>query len=404
MYFWQGFFLYLVPGGLLLAAALASLQHDGLAQWLFGITWLLPPALGLVAVFLGWRFNRSRLLFGTLVVFLADLLLRRYGGVAQIDQLLARYVFHLALLALPLNLLLFSFWRERGIVTGQGLRRFTFIFFQPLLLIGLYGVRGPLIVRQLESMTVSLPLIGGLPSPALVVCALTALALLLRFRRTRDLLDHGFLWAMVCSLLALLAGDPARQTFLFSVAALILVVSAIEAAHRMAFRDELTTLPARRALNEALLKLGNTYTVAMVDIDFFKKFNDRYGHDVGDQVLAMVATMLGRVGGGGRPFRYGGEEFTILFSGKELKAAQPHLEALRQAVADAGFKVRSAGRVGKNSGNRQKGGDSGKKVSLTISIGMAQRDTTRKTPQAVIKAADQALYRAKEGGRNRVSS
>ncbi len=404
MYFWQGLFLYLAPGGLLLAAALAALLHDGLAQWLFGITWLFPPALGLVAVFLGWRFNRSRLIFGALVVLLAGQLLRRYGGVAQINQLLARYVFHMALLALPLNLLLFSFWRERGILTGQGLRRFGFLLFQLLLLAGLYGVRGPLIVRQLEGMTVSLPLAGTLSSPALAVFVLAALGLSFRFWRERDLLDHGFLWAMVCLFLALLAGNPARQSYLFSVAALILIVAATEAAHRMAFRDELTGLPGRRALNEALLKLGNTYTVAMVDIDFFKKFNDRHGHDVGDQVLAMVAGLLTRVGGGGRPFRYGGEEFTILFPGKELKEAQPHLEKLRQAVAEAGFKVRSAGRAGKNPGNRQKDGGAGKKVSLTISIGMAQRGTTREPPQAVIKAADQALYRAKEGGRNRVAS
>ncbi|MFH1020537.1 MAG: GGDEF domain-containing protein, partial [Pseudomonadota bacterium] len=202
---------------------------------------------------------------------------------------------------------------------------------------------------------------------------------------------------------ALSAGNSTRQSFLFSVAGLILIVAAIEGAHRMAFRDELTALPARRALNEALLKLGNTYTVAMVDIDFFKKFNDRYGHDVGDQVLAMVAALLGRVGGGGRPFRYGGEEFTLLFPGKNVQEVEPHLEALRRAVAEAGFKVRSTGRAGKNSDNRQKGGGAGKKVSLTISIGMAQSDTSRKTPQAVIKAADQALYRAKEGGRNRVS-
>jgi len=403
MYFWKGLFLYLTPGGLLLAAALAALQHDGVAQWLFGITWLLPPSLGLVAIFLGWRFNRSRLLFGMLLVLLTDFLLRRYGGLGQIDQLLARYVFHMALLALPLNLLLFSFWRERGIVTGQGLRRFALILFQPFLLAALFGVRGPLIVRQMEAMTVHLPLVGGLSSPALVILALAGLVLLFRYWRNRDLLEHGFFWAMICSLLALLAANPARQAFLFSLGALVLIVVAIEAAHRMAFRDELTTLPARRALNEALLKLSNTYTVAMVDIDFFKKFNDRYGHDVGDQVLAMVATLLGKVGGGGRPFRYGGEEFTILFPGKELEEAQPHLEALRQAVAEAGFKVRSAGRAEKNSDSRQKGGNSAKKVSLTISIGMAQRDATRKTPQSVIKAADQALYRAKEGGRNRVS-
>ncbi len=404
MHFWKSFFFYTAPGGLMLAAALAALQHDGLARWLFGITWLFPPALGLAAVFLAWRFNRSRLLFATLVVLLADLLLRRYGGVAQIDQLLARYVFHMVMLALPLNLLLFSFWRERGIVTGQGVRRFVFIFFQPLVLLALYGIRGPVIVRQLEGMTVVLPLAGPLFSPALVLWSLVVLVLLFRVCRYRDLLDHGFLWAMLCSLCALLAGNSAQQAFLFSVAGLILIVAAIEAAHRMVFRDELTALPGRRALNEALLKLGNTYTVAMVDIDFFKKFNDRYGHDVGDQVLAMVAGLLARVGGGGRPFRYGGEEFTVLFPGKTMKEAQPHLEALRRNVADAGFTVRSEGRAGKTPGNRQKGGGTGKKVSLTISIGMAQPGTPRTPPQAVIKAADQALYRAKDGGRNRVSS
>lgn len=403
MYFWQGLFLYLAPGGLLLAAALAFLQHDGLARWLFGITWLMLPALGLVAVFLGWRFNRSRLLFGVLVVLLAEQLLRRYGGVAQIDQLLARYVWQMALLALPLNLLLFSFWRERGLATGQGLRRFAFILLQPLLLLALYGVRGPLIVRQLEEMAVSLPLLGTFFFPPLVVVGLAGAGLLFRFRRHHDLLDHGLFWAMACALFALSAGNPARQAFLFSVAALILVVSAIEGAHRMAFRDELTSLPGRRALNEALLKLGHSYTVAMVDIDFFKKFNDRYGHEVGDQVLAMVATLLTRVGGGGRPFRYGGEEFTILFPGKDLQAARPHLEALREAVAEAGFTVRSPARSGKSPDNRGKGGGAGKKASLTISIGMAQRDKGNKTPQAVIKAADQALYRAKEGGRNRVA-
>lgn len=362
MYFWQGFFLYLAPGGLLLAAALAVLQHDGLSRSLFGITWLLPPALGIAAFFLGWRFNRSRLLFGIMTVFLADLLQRSYGGVAQIDQLLAKYVFHLILLVLPLNLLLFSFWQERGMVTGKGLRRFAFILSQPLLLAGLYAVRGPLIVRQLEGMKIFLPLVGfSLPSPALGIIILAAAGLIFRFRRSRDLLDHGFFWAMACSLCALLIANPARQSFLFSVAGLILIVSAIEGAHRMAFRDELTALPARRALHEAMLKLGNAYAVAMVDIDFFKKFNDRYGHEVGDQVLARVAAFLGKVGGGGRPFRFGGEEFVLLFPGKELKEVKPHLETLRQNIADAGFRVRGAGRAEKNSDNRRKDGEMGKR-------------------------------------------
>ena len=67
----------------------------------------------------------------------------------------------------------------------------------------------------------------------------------------------------------------------------------------MAYDDELTGLPARRALNEALARLRGTYTVAMVDIDHFKRFNDEHGHDVGDQILRMVGARLAGVGGGG---------------------------------------------------------------------------------------------------------
>ena len=67
---------------------------------------------------------------------------------------------------------------------------------------------------------------------------------------------------------------------LYEVITLILAAGVLETSHGMAFRDELTGLPARRALNEALLKVGRRYTVAMVDVDHFKKVNDRYGHDV----------------------------------------------------------------------------------------------------------------------------
>ena len=63
--------------------------------------------------------------------------------------------------------------------------------------------------------------------------------------------------------------------------------------------------------------------VAMVDVDHFKKFNDTYGHDTGDSVLRMIATKLQKVGGGGTAYRYGGEEFSIIFNGKNKKGGCP---------------------------------------------------------------------------------
>jgi len=407
MFFVRMLIAYLVPGGLLLAAAAAGLQFEEPAQFLYEITWLLPYLVAGVALFLAWRFNRSRLLFGVLLMLIADQLLLQFGNLEEADEERARYVLLLANIALPLNLAMFSFWRERGIFTAHGICRFILICLQPLLLAGIYEMHGAAVVGRLNAWSLPLPFAETpFGYPALAAYALAALLLLYRFQRNRDCIDHGFFWAMLCGFLALNFSEPGLESsYYFAVAGLILIVAALEAAHGMAFRDELTGLPARRALNEALLKLGGVYSVAMVDIDFFKKFNDRYGHDVGDQVLAMVAARLRRVGGGGKPFRYGGEEFTILFPGKSAQEAFPHLEKIREIVAASGFSLREKSRAGAKAGKRKRVASSGKKVSVTISIGVAQRkENGKNAPHAVIKAADQALYRAKNRGRNQVAA
>ena len=103
-----------------------------------------------------------------------------------------------------------------------------------------------------------------------------------------------------------------HAAFIFAAGA-ILIVASLQESHRLAFRDELTGLPGRRALDERLRALPGRYTVAMVDVDHFKKFNDTHGHDIGDQVLRLVGARLAEVGGGGIAYRYGGEEFSVLF-------------------------------------------------------------------------------------------
>lgn len=169
----------------------------------------------------------------------------------------------------------------------------------------------------------------------------------------------------------------------------------------LAYRDELTGLPSRRALNQLALSLGRKYTVAMLDIDHFKKFNDSYGHDIGDQVLKLVAAKLAEVKGGGRVFRYGGEEFTIVFPRKDASHARVELEKLRQAIADYKITIRHQQRKTKDHRKENKN-DNFKKVSVTISIGLAVRETKQSFEEA-LKCSDQALYRAKNNGRNNVS-
>lgn len=201
--------------------------------------------------------------------------------------------------------------------------------------------------------------------------------------------------------------------FLNLIFALPCLLSVAAHSFRLAYIDELTEIPGRRALVEALDDPGSIFTLAMLDVDHFKKFNDTHGHEVGDQVLRMVAARIATVGSGGAAFRYGGEEFTLFFPSKSLEQVVDELERLRALVEATPLYLRGEDRPKKKpQGPAQMGAKrrkaSGKamvkkpSVGVTVSIGVA---TSRpaETWQKVMKRADTALYKAKEGGRNQVS-
>ena len=161
--------------------------------------------------------------------------------------------------------------------------------------------------------------------------------------------------------------------------------------------DALTGLNNRRQF-EARLK--EQYAIAnrqdtplcaiMTDIDFFKKFNDNYGHSVGDVVLKSTANIIKSVlREYDIPSRYGGEEFCILLPNTSIKEAQIVAERLRAAVESSKLDVKSE----KTQQNEH--------ISVTISVGLAQLDV-RDMPEDLYMKADKALYDAKENGRNRV--
>jgi GGDEF domain-containing protein len=211
--------------------------------------------------------------------------------------------------------------------------------------------------------------------------------------------------------------SPSVFATFIAAASAIVIVAVLQESYRMAFRDALTGLPNRRALEEQLRALEEPYALAMIDVDHFKKFNDTYGHAIGDQVLRLVAARLAEVGGGGRAFRYGGEEFTVLFPGQRLAEALPHLEGSRARVEACKMTIRGADRPKDMEEGSKRRGASGPSspagkldltradllLSVTVSIGAAEPGKRMKTPPEVLKGADEALYRAKERGRNRVS-
>ncbi len=190
-----------------------------------------------------------------------------------------------------------------------------------------------------------------------------------------------------------------------TAAGIILIAALLQESHQLAFRDSLTGLPGRRALEERLRSLGERYAIAMIDVDHFKQFNDTHGHDVGDQVLRLVGARLSQVGGGGTAYRYGGEEFSVVFPERDLAEVLPTLEALRGAIESYRMAIRAEDRPKKaEEGSKHRGAGAPEEIlSVTVSIGAAGPSESAPTPHAVIKAADEALYRAKKAGRNRVS-
>ncbi len=183
------------------------------------------------------------------------------------------------------------------------------------------------------------------------------------------------------------------------IAALIVLLD----SHTMAFKDELTGISSRRALTHFTKSLLNNYTVVMADVDHFKAFNDKYGHDVGDQVLRMVAQQLNQVSQGGKTYRYGGEEFTLIFPGKKPEQVFEIVDDLRDSIANYPLVIRQPDRP------KQKPTDKTTKphqpkqqvVHVTMSFGVALKDKNTPYEQA-LKIADQALYKAKKAGRNKV--
>jgi diguanylate cyclase (GGDEF)-like protein len=324
---------------------------------------------------------------------------------------------------LPLNFVALAFTRERRLSIDSVAPRLSFLFFQSVFVAVLCrpGAKtapaffhGAIVSKRIFYWT-------HLPQPALLIFLAAFVLLATRFWLYRKPAEAGLFWSLPAVFAGMQAGGVGRLgSAYFAVSALILVSSIIENSYVLAYHDELTALRARRAFSEALPQLAAPYCVAVVDIDHFKSFNDAYGHDTGDQVLRMVATRLSRVGGGGHAYRVGGEEFTILFPGKTLKDVLPYVEELRVTIAGARFLVRGRPErrtLPRESTDRRvsrKKRPSGRKtpfasiqtadaeLSVTVSIGVSEPVPKAQDVAQVIEAADRALYRAKQSGRNRV--
>lgn len=365
----------------------------------------LPLILSVICAVLAFSFHRGHIVVIALATGLA------YWGMLQAATLTpaqGMLLFTLSQLALCLNLALFAYVPERGMLSRFGAIRLAFIAAQAGIIAGLVALDSETLAALCQARIIDWPFLDRLhiAQPSLLFLLPALISLIVRTILQPGAINAAFLTAFLAVCFAAFRPDmPHWMTLYMSAALVILTFGLLQDSYRMAFRDELTGLPARRTLQHKLNSLGSEYTIAMLDVDHFKKFNDTHGHDVGDQVLKLVATHLARVNGGGTAYRYGGEEFTIVFPRKNIKQCIPHLSEVRKNIENHTMQLRGRERPRKAEKGRRKRGRTapGKRVSVTISIGVAERNERLETPRQVMEAADQALYRAKEKGRNQIS-
>ncbi|GMU43595.1 MAG: GGDEF domain-containing protein [Xanthomonadales bacterium] len=238
----------------------------------------------------------------------------------------------------------------------------------------------------------------ALPAAAWLSLVAAASALL-RWLRQGWPLDLYLALALIPATCGFAVATPGDAVAWLAAAAAAIGIGVLYGAYSMAFIDALTGLPNRRALDERLARSHGRIAVAMVDVDHFKRFNDRHGHETGDRVLRAVARQLRRCAGGDA-YRYGGEEFAIVFEGRAVERASESLERVREQVEAQRVRLKAGG--GRRAQAVRRGQAEGE-VGVTVSIGMAERDPERRTSAAVVDAADKALYRSKQRGRNRLT-
>lgn len=410
--------MLILPGFMLLLAlsGAAFFKDTGVSNdILLNITW----GLAGLCLLLGVNFRSTQTIIMSLVVVASLFVFSSYIGVKVFGDLTASFLYACLSILLPVNILGASFQRGRALFGPDGLPLLWIALFEAgFLWLGASGfggylspeAHGQLLVRVvdlLNSPFIDLHGPGQGPSPIATLFFFISFAVLLvrHLKEPQPELAAGIVLLFTFYLVLM---NPANQwitSILHLGGALILIASLVQLAYRMAFLDDLTGLPARRAMTLEMARLRGEYTMAMVDVDHFKKVNDTHGHDTGDQVLKMVARRLNKVTGGGVSYRYGGEEFAVLFAGRTKESCRYFLEALREEIGMCRFLLRDQKRpkkIAKKTATKKRKGTSGNAgFSVTVSIGVAdQRDGTN--PSETLKAADAALYKAKGDGRNRV--
>ena len=401
----KSLFSFFIPGGLLFLVTAIILHLKILDKLLPGLALVYPFIAFGAGVLVGLYFKRIWLLFVILILALADKLLLHFAADIAVSMAGGLLMYNAVSLLLPFNLYVFTLMKKRGAMTQESIWFFGGILLQGCGVALIYQSQNLGFGAFLEYSFIKWPLLEHLPLPQLASFAfgIVFLYFLVCYIRTRGAIERAYIWALISIFSALVVNRNGQASSIYlTTAALIFVISVIENIYIEAFQDELTGLPTRKILHGTLYNLGTGYTVAMIEIDNFKKLKENHGRRVSKQILRMVGSKIASVTGGGMPFRYGGEVFIVVFPAMFLQDTLSHLEELRKAIRESGSILRNQKSPRKRPKRLKRVEILANRVPATVSIGVAERSDLDMSPQQAIKAAEKALNLAKREGHDRM--
>jgi GGDEF domain-containing protein len=394
-----------VPGGLLLLAAIGFLRPTGLPPWTHPLVVGLSYFVFGFGVLFGWYLDRGRVVFSILVLALADVLVLFFASGEAAATESGRIVFNTVAVLLPLNFLAFGLISDRGAFSRSSVVSLGFVLFQIVAVVwsGSAWQRDVATALEVAYIAPALTAWTRIPQPAILTFAAALALQLFRFGVFRNSIESGFAWSLVAAFLALHGTRYEwAPTNYFAAAGFILLVALVETSYKKTYRDESTGLRARLAFDQVLIGLRKGDSAAIVEIDDLRLINDRYGRSVAERVLHLVATKIAAVPGGGNAFRYSDETFAVIFSGTSAMETLGHLDAVRRRIEMARVPLRGRSRFRQFFHQSNGSSSNVEELPVTVSIGVAERTNLKYGPDHVIKAAYKAMYGVKQSGGNQV--
>jgi diguanylate cyclase (GGDEF)-like protein len=398
----KALFSFFIPGSLPFLITVIIMNLNIMDRVLSDSALIYPLIVIGAGLLVGLLFKRMWLMLVILALAVADRALFYFAANTAVNMEGGRLIYQAISFLLPFNLCVFAFMKRKGDMTWQSIWFLGGILIQGCAVAFIYQYQSLGFGAFLEYSSTKWGLLQGIPLSQLALFAfgIAFAYYLFLYIRTRGVIERAFCWALISIFCALgLSKIGPVSSIYFSTAGLIFVISVIENIYVEGFQDELTDLPTIKSMLGILSQLDRGYTVALIEVDHFKRLKENHGRGVSKEVLRSVGLKLTTAAGGGKPFRYGSEQFAVVFPGMFLSDALPHMEELRQTI-------RKPGPILIDQKSRRKKPKRvevlANKIQVKVSIGVAERKDLDMTPRQAINNAEKALLTAKSEGQDRM--